>query len=82
MTTLRQLASRAGGMLVVASPLRAHHEWPVDQTKPITVMGSVAGNRWANPHVMIYLDVDANGTIEKWTVGVLVDGPAASERLP
>ena len=24
---------------------------------------------WADPHVMIALDVQANGTIEKWKVG-------------
>lgn len=58
-----------GGLLVAASPLRAHHEWPVDSSRPITIRGTVAQVRWGNPHVMIYLDVDANGAVEKWTVG-------------
>jgi hypothetical protein len=49
--------------------LLAHHEWPVDRTKQIMVMGTVTAYRWADPHVMIELDVQVNGTIEKWKVG-------------
>jgi hypothetical protein len=45
------------------------HEWPVDRTKQITIQGTVTAFTWANPHVMIALDVQANGTIEKWKVG-------------
>jgi hypothetical protein len=67
--TPRKLALLVGGMLAIASPFDAHHEWPVDSTKPVTITGTVAEVRWANPHVMFYLDVEANGTIEKWTVG-------------
>lgn len=55
--------------LVVASPLFAHHDWPVDRTKQITITGTVTAFAWADPHVTIALDVDANGTIEKWRVG-------------
>ena len=60
---------KVNGALVAASPLLAHHEWPVDRTKQITVTGTVTAFTWANPHVMIALDVQANGTIEKWKVG-------------
>jgi hypothetical protein len=52
-----------------AGPALAHHEWPVDLTKRITVQGTVTSFSWANPHVMIALDVQANGTIETWKVG-------------
>jgi len=69
MRTLRRLSFGVIGALVAASPLLAHHEWPIDGTKTITVQGTVTEFRWANPHVMIALDVQANGTIEKWTVG-------------
>jgi hypothetical protein len=69
MRTLRKLSMGAIAALVAASPLLAHHEWPVDRTKPITVQGTVTAFIWANPHVMIALDVQANGTIEKWKVG-------------
>jgi len=69
MRTLRRLALGVIGTLVVASPLLAHHDWPVDRTRLITVTGTVTAYRWADPHVMIELDVQANGTIEKWKVG-------------
>jgi hypothetical protein len=57
------------GSLVAASPLLAHHEWPIDHAKRVNLKGSVTAFSWANPHVMITLDVVANGMTEKWTVG-------------
>jgi hypothetical protein len=69
MRTLRKLSLGAIGALVAASPLLAHHDWPVDRTTLITVTGTVTAFTWADPHVMIALDVQANGTIEKWKVG-------------
>ena len=69
MRSLRKRMLGVIGSLVAASPLLAHHEWPIDQTQRIKVQGSVTAFTWANPHVMIALDVEANGTIEKWTVG-------------
>ena len=63
MRTLR-LVLGVVGSLVAASPLLAHHEWPIDQTKGIKLQGTVTAFTWANPHVMIALDVEANGTIE------------------
>ena len=66
---VRNLALGAIGAVVVASPLLAHHEWPVDRTRQVTVTGTVTAYTWADPHVMIALDVQANGTIEKWKVG-------------
>jgi hypothetical protein len=70
MKTLRTLALGVTGALVAASPLLAHHAWPVDRTKQVTVTGTVTAFTWADPHVMIALDVEgANGTIEKWQVG-------------
>ena len=69
MGTLRNLVLGAIGSLLAAIPLLAHHEWPVDSTKQIKVQGTVTAFTWANPHVMIALDVNANGTIEQWKVG-------------
>lgn len=57
-------------MLVAASPSFAHHAWPVNRSTQVTVKGTVTAYTWANPHVMIGLDVAAaDGTIEKWEVG-------------
>jgi hypothetical protein len=57
MRTLRKLALSVIAALVAASPLLAHHDWPVDRTKLITVTGTVTAFTWADPHVMIALDV-------------------------
>jgi hypothetical protein len=62
----------AVGILAATSPLQAHHSWPVDFSKEITVTGTgtVTEYNWGNPHVMIGLDVKGNdGRIEKWNVG-------------
>ena len=57
-------------MVAAASPLLAHHSWPVDTSKAVTVSGTVTSYEWGNPHVMMGLDVKANdGSIEKWNVG-------------
>jgi hypothetical protein len=61
----------AGAVIVTsAAPLVAHHSWPVDFSKEVTVTGTVRGYNWGNPHVMIDLDVvNAEGKLEKWQVG-------------
>ena len=65
----RVLALCVLGILVAASPAPAHHDWPIDRTRLITVKGTVTAYAWANPHVMITLDVDNDGTIERWSIG-------------
>lgn len=69
MRALRRRALGVVGALLASSPLLAHHDWLVDQTRRITVQGTVTAFTWANPHVMIAVDVDASGTTEKWTLG-------------
>jgi hypothetical protein len=57
-------------LVAAATPSFAHHSWPVDTSREITVKGTVTGYDWGNPHVMMGLDVkDASGTIQKWNVG-------------
>jgi hypothetical protein len=56
-----------------AVPLAAHHAWPVNNSKLVTVKGTVVEFAWENPHPMITLEVKTDdGKAEKWTVG----GPA------
>jgi hypothetical protein len=56
-----------------ATPLVAHHAWPVDMSKLVTVKGTVTRVEWGNPHPMFTLDVRAdNGSAETWQIG----GPA------
>ena len=74
-TKLQIVALGTVGILAVASPLSAHHSWPVNCSTAMTVTGTVAGYTWANPHVMIGLDVKGDdGTLEQWNVG----GPSLS----
>jgi hypothetical protein len=54
-------------------PLAAHHAWPVDMSKLVTVTGNVTRVEWGNPHPMFTIDVRAdNGSAETWQIG----GPA------
>ena len=71
MITRRQiLAFGTAVVLAAASPSFAHHSWPVDFSKEVTVQGTVTNYEWGNPHVMMGLEVKAaNGAIEKWRVG-------------
>ena len=63
--------------VLAAAPLSAHHAWPVDRSKEVTVKGTVTAFNWSNPHVMIDLEVKTDaGKIEKWNIG----GPS-TERM-
>ena len=60
-------------VLAVALPVSAHHSWPVDMSKLVTVKGTVTEVMWENPHPMFTLEVrTSDAKTEKWTVG----GPA------
>ena len=54
-------------------PLSAHHSWPISRDRLVTVKGTVIEFKWANPHPMMTLEVQANdGRTETWQIG----GPA------
>lgn len=73
----RRMIAALAIVLVGAVPVFAHHAWPVDRSKEVTVKGTVTAFNWANPHVMIDLEVkNDNGRVEKWSVG----GPS-TERM-
>ena len=58
------------GLVAAVVPLSAHHSWPVTYDRLVTVKGTVMEYTWANPHVMMTVDVKAdNGKVEKWSVG-------------
>ena len=60
-------------LVSAAMPLAAHHSWPITYDRLVTVKGMVTEFKWANPHPMMTLEVQANdGKTEKWLVG----GPA------
>ena len=60
-------------LVTAAAPLSAHHSWPVNTSRLVTVKGTVKELAWENPHPMITLEVQTeDGKLEKWMVG----GPA------
>ena len=60
-------------LVSAAVPLSAHHSWPVNMDRLVTVKGTVVEFAWANPHPMMTIDVQTNdGRTEKWKIG----GPA------
>ena len=73
---MRFFLALAVGVLAAAS-VSAHHAWPIDRSKAVTVKGTVTAFNWSNPHVMIDLEVKTDaGKIEKWNIG----GPS-TERM-
>ena len=57
------------GLIVVASPILAHHGTNIsyDHSKPATLNGTVTEFVWSNPHCQLYFDVkDASGKVTGW----------------
>lgn len=60
----------AGGLLMAAVPMLAHHSFAAeyDRSQPIKLKGTVTKVEWMNPHARFYLDVkdDATGKVTNW----------------
>ena len=78
-------------MLSVGAPLSAHHSFAAhyDQSKPITVEGSLVEVRLSNPHSWFYLDVkESDGKVTRWAFeagtpgGMIRNGYKATELPP
>jgi hypothetical protein len=56
--------------LGIAGFAGAHHSFAMfDQTKQVTLKGTVREFQWTNPHAFIHLDVpSANGGVDTWQV--------------
>jgi hypothetical protein len=56
------------GLVVPGVPAFAHHSVSAefDLSKRITLEGRVTKIEWMNPHVYLYVDVDANGKTANW----------------
>ncbi|MXP41901.1 hypothetical protein GRI75_09640 [Altererythrobacter soli] len=64
-------ASLIAGTLVLAAagPAVAHHSFAMfDQTKVITLSGTVREFQWTNPHAFIELDVANGGKTRHWSI--------------
>src|SRR5580698_1568615 len=58
------------GLLIAAIDASAHHSFGMfDQTKSLTLHGTVKDFRWSNPHVFIQLLADGVGdSREEWSI--------------
>jgi hypothetical protein len=66
---LKLAVSLAGFAIAVALPVAAHHSVAAefDQTKPVTIKGTVTKLEWMNPHIWVYVDAkDESGNVVKW----------------
>jgi Family of unknown function (DUF6152) len=72
LTLATALAVALTAILTLALPTaaRAHHSFAMfDQTRQVTLKGTVHEFQWTNPHAWIHLDVPgANGSNESWQV--------------
>lgn len=70
------LAVAALFLLSASAPIFAHHgNAAYDDTKEVTLKGTVTEFEWANPHAQIYFDVkDAKGGVTHWGCETLSPG--------
>jgi hypothetical protein len=61
-------------LLAASAPTWAHHSWPVNMDKLVTVKGTVQKVEWANPHPMFTIEVRDGSRTDTWLIG----GPAVT----
>jgi hypothetical protein len=55
--------------IVFGAPALAHHSFAMfDQTKQMTLEGTVREFQWTNPHSFIELDVPSGGRVRHWSI--------------
>ena len=67
--TRRAAAFFAAALAVVGAPALAHHSFAMfDQSKLMTLDGTVHEFQWTNPHSFIELDVTKGGKTQRWSI--------------
>lgn len=63
------LAAVAPMLVIAPAPALAHHSFAMfDQTKIVTLEGTVGEFQWTNPHAFIELDVPNGGKVTRWAL--------------
>jgi hypothetical protein len=70
MSRVQKYALIAVAALLTAIPALAHHSFAMfDQSKSVTLQGTVKDFRWTNPHVFVQLLVKTDsGSEEEWSI--------------
>ena len=69
MNASRQAGWLALGLGSLALPAFAHHSFAMfDQTKQMSVQGTVKEFQWTNPHAFIRVEATVNGSTDVWEV--------------
>lgn len=65
---MRKLALALALVMAAEGAAIAHHSFAVffDETKVVTITGTVTGFQFVNPHGVIDIDVTSNGKVEHW----------------
>jgi hypothetical protein len=65
----RRIIFAAAGLALAAMPALAHHSFAMfDQSKLMTLEGTVHEFQWTNPHSFIELDVGAGSRAQRWSI--------------
>jgi len=65
----RSVMLGAACVTVAAAPALAHHSFAMfDQTKIMTLDGTVTEFQWTNPHAFIEIDVPSGGKVVHWSI--------------
>jgi len=64
------VAILAAGLLIIGGTAFAHHGVAgYDNSKTVTLDGTVTKYNWINPHVFVYVDAkDEKGKVENWII--------------
>jgi len=65
------MISLAGLLIAGAMPILAHHSFAAeyDDKSPIQLNGAITKVEWANPHIVLYIDVkDEAGKVTNWSL--------------
>jgi len=62
----------ASWLLIMTGAVSAHHSFAMfDQTKTITLEGTVSDFQWTNPHAVIFLEVrNEKGGVDTWLLSM------------